>query len=110
MATHQLVTAEELERMGSRNGDYELVRGDLVPDLAVEVRSPDDAPGELSAKAHEYLDAGARLGWVVDPPAHTVRVHEPGRTPRVLGMDAALDGSEVLPGFTLPLAELFGEE
>lgn len=51
-----------------------------------------------------------RLVWIVDPASQTVRVHEPGREPRVLALGAVLDGGEVLPGFALPLAELFGEE
>jgi len=181
MAIRQLVTAEELERLGTLDQDYELVRGELVPvsppgpiqghlairiggaldafvrprqlgtvyvetgyilarapdtvrgpdvsflsreraaalgrrgfvphapDLAVEIRSPDQTLAELTAKLQEYLDAGARLAWLVDPPSQTVRVHEPQRAPRVLAIGDVLDGGEVLPGFGLPVAELFAE-
>ena len=82
----------------------------LAPDLAVEIRSPDDTLAELSAKAQEYLDAGARLVWVVDPPSQTVWIQEPRREPRLVSVGAVLDGGEVLPGFALALAELFTEE
>jgi hypothetical protein len=47
---------------------------------------------------------------LVDPLSQTVQVHEPGRPARVVSLGAVLDGGEVLPGFTLPLAELFTDE
>lgn len=81
-----------------------------APDVAVEVRSSDKTFAELQAKAAEYLDAGTRLVWLVDPPSQTVHVHEPDRPPRVLAIGDVLDGGDVLPGFTLPLADLFAEE
>jgi Uma2 family endonuclease len=77
------------------------------PDLAVEVRSPDDRLAALSAKAGDYLKAGASLMWIVDPSTRRVHVHQPARSPRVLQEDAALDGAGLLPGFSLPLAEVF---
>lgn len=96
----------------ARRGEVPNRRGfvPVAPDLAVEIRSPDGTLTELSAKVQEYLDAGARLVWVVDPPSQTVQVHESERDPRVVTMGAALDGGEVLPRFALPLAELFSSE
>lgn len=80
-----------------------------TPDLAVEIVSQDRTIAELTTKAREYLEAGSLLVWVVDPPTHTVRIHQPGRPVVTLSRDDTLDGGEVLPGFTLPLSRLFAE-
>lgn len=89
--------------------NYPPHRGFFVgaPDLAVEVRSPDDSIRELLAKADEYLAAGAELVWIVDPDDATVRVLRPGSEPVTLGVRDILDGGATVPGFSLPLAELF---
>jgi Uma2 family endonuclease len=80
-----------------------------APDLAVEIVSQDKTITQLTAKAREYLKAGTLLVWVVDPPTRSVRVHQPGRRVATLSMDGILDGGTVLPGFTLPLAQLFSD-
>ena len=183
MATHHLVTADELGRMGHQDFGYELVRGELVPvsppgeeqgrlathiaarlfdfvvarqlgtvyvetgyvlsrnpdtvrgpdvsflsaersaavrgrvgfvpfapDLAVEIRSPSNTLAEVSAKAQEYLDAGARLVWVVDPVSQALWIHQAGREPAPVSKGSWLEGGAVLPGFDLSLAELFAAE
>ncbi len=79
-----------------------------APDLAVEVVSPDDRPGEVKEKVDEWLGAGTRAVWVVDPETRTVAVHEPGRAARVIGEDGILRGGRVLRGFELPVREIFG--
>ncbi len=79
----------------------------IAPDLAVEVLSPGNTRAEIALKVEIYLAAGVRLVWVVDPEARTVAVHAPGRAPRMLGEGDALDGEDVLPGYRLPLADLF---
>ena len=82
----------------------------IPPDLAVEVNSPNDRPGEVLAKVGWWLEHGVRLVWVVDPETRTVAVY-PGDAaagvPRVLGRADTLDGGNVLPGFVLPLTEVF---
>jgi Uma2 family endonuclease len=78
-----------------------------APDLAVEVLSPDDRPGYVREKVAEWLEAGARAVWVVDPDARTVTVHEPRRKPRQLAEADTLQGGSVLPGFELPVAAVF---
>lgn len=86
------------------------VRGfaELAPDLVAEVVSPNDRPGEVTEKALMWLDKGVRLVWVVDPDERVAWVYLPGRPVRLLrGDDAALDGHDVLPGFRLPLADLW---
>jgi Uma2 family endonuclease len=79
----------------------------LAPDLVVEVLSPTDRAHDVHDKIHEYLEAGVRLVWLVDPRARRVTVCLPDRTTRTLGASDVLDGGDVLPGFQLTLADLF---
>lgn len=81
----------------------------LAPDLVAEVASPDQYRPEMIAKARVYLDAGVRLVWIAWPAAQAVDVWRPGSDAPVstLSMGGALDGLDVLPGFSYPLAELF---
>ncbi|QDU23147.1 Uma2 family endonuclease [Urbifossiella limnaea] len=79
---------------------------DIVPDLCVEVVSPTDRAGDLNNKIEEYLEAGVRQVWVVYPETAVVDVYEPSSAARRLTRADTLDGGTVLPGFTLPLAEL----
>ena len=80
---------------------------DGAPDLAVEVLSPGDSRRETAAKVSAWLSAGARVVWVADPRDASVTVHEPGRPARRLGASDVLDGAPLLPGFQLPVADLF---
>lgn len=79
----------------------------LAPDLAVEVVSPSDRANDVTEKVREYLDAGVRLIWVVHPEQRMVTVFTPDHTARLLYEDDTLDGGDVLPGFSIPVAELF---
>ena len=84
----------------------------FAPDLAVEVASPDQKPDDMAAKARTYLDGGARLVWVVWPGWQRVDVWRSGRTvgpSAVLTIDDMLDGEDVLPGFTYPVASVFAD-
>ena len=78
----------------------------LAPDLVVEVRSPGDRAGELLAKVADWLSAGTRLVWVVDPERRVARVyrHDGGET--IVAEGGTLDGEDVLPGFSCPLASI----
>lgn len=82
---------------------------DVVPDLAVEVVCPKDLAGYLNQKVMDYLAAGVRLVWVVYPRLQLVHVYESFTSLRVLERADTLDGGTVLPGFRLPLTELFPE-
>jgi Uma2 family endonuclease len=86
--------------------DPESVFFEGAPDLAVEVLSPGDRTAEILAQVAEYLAAGARLVWVVDPEAGALTVFRPTGAPTVLGLDDVVDGEDVLPGFARPLREL----
>lgn len=80
---------------------------ELAPDLALEVVSPSNTVSAMQRKALEYLDAGTRLVWVVDPAERTVTVHRSRDDIRIVSGAEALDGEDVLPGFRLPLGKLF---
>ncbi|HEX9895616.1 MAG TPA: Uma2 family endonuclease [Gemmatimonadales bacterium] len=80
-----------------------------APDLAVEILSAPDRPAEVEEKVADYLGAGTRLVWVVDPRRRRVIVHRGANVPRVLGAGDVLDGEEVVPGFRLPIEVLFGD-
>ena len=78
-----------------------------APDLAVEVLSPSSRWSEVEEKIADYFGAGARLVWVVDPAERGAIVRYPDRPPRVVAPGESLDGEDVVPGFTLALAEVF---
>ena len=81
---------------------------DLAPDLAVEVLSKTNTPGEMERKLREYFLAGVRLVWMIDPAKRQAEIYtSPDVAVATLDETQALDGGEVLPGFTLPLAGLF---
>ena len=82
---------------------------ELVPNLAVEILSASNTPGEMLAKRHDYFGAGVELVWEIDPVARTAAVYTAPLGPMMLGAGDVLDGGTVLPGFALPLADLFGE-
>jgi Uma2 family endonuclease len=85
----------------------------FAPDLAVEVVSPGNAKEEISMKIEAYLRYGTRLVWIVYPKQQKIHVYRPNAATgeaslKFLYLDDTLDGEDVLPGFKLPLRELFG--
>lgn len=80
----------------------------LAPDLVVEVASPSQSRSELAEKARLWLAVGVRLVWVLWPLVEKVDVWSAGAVePHILGSVDSLDGMDVVPGFTLPVASLF---
>jgi Uma2 family endonuclease len=79
----------------------------VAPDLAVEVVSPSDSARQMRRKANQYLTAGTRLVWVIYPEDREVDVYQPGHDPRTFKTGEALDGGDVLPGFSLPVKDIF---
>ncbi len=78
-----------------------------APDLAVEVVSPNDMADDVHDKVHEYLEMGTRLVWVLWPKTQTVTVHTADERSRELDSEDELDGSNVLPGFSVRVGKLF---
>src|SRR5262249_50687684 len=81
----------------------------LAPDLVLETRSPSDTRRMVEDKVKQWLEAGVRMVWTLDPKARTLTIHRPGEQPGVLGEDAPLTGEDLLPGLELPLHRVFGE-
>lgn len=79
----------------------------VAPDLVAEILSPDDRPGEMLAKIGEWLDAGVRLVWVIDPARAEAHVHRADGSLSVIHAGGVLDGEDVLPGFRCPLSDVF---
>ncbi|HET6576507.1 MAG TPA: Uma2 family endonuclease [Fimbriiglobus sp.] len=80
---------------------------ETIPELVVEVRSKNDTGPEVEAKVREYLAAGVELVWVADPDARTVTAHRPNQPAQVYAAADTLTADPVIPGFAVPVAELF---
>jgi Uma2 family endonuclease len=79
----------------------------LAPDLAVEVISKGNTPGEMLRKLRDYFQAGVRLVWYLDPRTRTMEVYTSTEQCTVVHEGDVLHGGDVLPGFEMPLKELF---
>jgi Uma2 family endonuclease len=80
---------------------------EVVPDLIVEVASPNDKAEDLLSKTMEYLEAGARLIWIVYPALRITYAYESPDALRRFKIGEDLDGGSVLPDFRVPMASLF---
>lgn len=80
-----------------------------MPDLAIEIQSPDDDSKQMREKAEYYLSNGSRMVWLIFTRKHSrrIEVYRPGQPMQTLHMDDTLDGSEVLPGFSVTVKALF---
>ena len=76
----------------------------IAPDFVIELRSATDELESLREKMGEYLDAGVRLGWLINPQQQQVEIYRQGRQVEVQNLPAELSGEVVLPGFTLSIA------
>lgn len=79
----------------------------LAPDLVVEIISPSETARLIAEKISDYLQAGTRMLWIVYPEQRQVQEYRQDGAFRIYRQDSALDGQDVLPGFSYPLAELF---
>ena len=79
----------------------------ICPDFVVELKSPSDSLSSLRAKMEEYIQNGARLGWLIDPDRRRVYVYRPNREVDVLQDAASVSADPELPGFALQLAEIW---
>ena len=81
--------------------------GKIAPDLVVEVISPNDRAVDVSIKVQDFLAAGVRLVWVVNPYSRDVQVYRANRPWSFLQASDTLDGEDVLPGFQCQIEALF---
>ncbi len=72
----------------------------------MEILSPGDRPGEVLAKVADWLSGGSELVWVIDPERSLIRVYRHDGTEATISQGGELDGENVLPGFTCPLASI----
>ena len=79
----------------------------IFPDFGVELRSRSDELADVRKKMQEYMENGARLGWLIDPQEQRVYIYRPGQAVEVLDDPETVSGETVLPGFTLELGGIF---
>lgn len=83
----------------------------IAPDFVIELVSPSDLKNQryedLQAKMQEYIDNGARLGWLIEPSAKIVEIYRPQRSVEILNQPKTLSGEDILSGFTLNLTDIF---
>jgi Uma2 family endonuclease len=96
------VSAARIAAAGEPSGYYE-----GAPDLVVEVLSPNDTVFDVEEKTNDWLTLGCRMVVLVNDRRRTVTVHRPGVPPRTLHEDEVFDGEDVVPGFRLPLKQVF---
>jgi Uma2 family endonuclease len=80
-----------------------------MPDLAVEIKSPTDTVRRMREKAAYYLEHGVRLVWLIYPAHRVIEVYQPDADIEFLTMSDTLTGGDVLPGFAIPVAEIFAD-
>ena len=79
----------------------------FAPDVAIEVVSASNTPGELARKAGEYFANGTRAMWIADPGSRTVAIHRSGAAEQVFGVGDILSGEPEIPGFSCPVVDIF---
>lgn len=79
----------------------------LCPDFVVELMSPSDRLKDVQEKMREYIENGARLGWLINPKEKEVHVYRPNAEPEILKKPQIVSGVDVLPGFELDLTEIW---
>ena len=79
----------------------------LCPDFVIELRSPSDPLAPIEAKMHEYIENGARLGWLIDPVERKVHVYSPTGRVDISDKPDDVAGGAILPGFILDLKPIW---
>ncbi len=78
-----------------------------VPPTVVELMSPSDTLEKTRAKIQEYMDNGARLGWLINRKQQQIEIYRPNQEVEILESPQTLSGEDVLPGFVLDLSEIW---
>ena len=95
------------ERAASASDSDDEIYWPFAPDLAVEVVSPGDRPGEVKVKVHDWLDAGTRMVIVIEPRKQHVTVYRSRTEITELTISDELTGGDVVPGWAMPVSALF---
>ena len=96
-----------LDRWESLGKDEQQRFGHTFPNFVIELRSPSDRLSDIQAKMVEYIQNGARLGWLVDPQLRQVHIYRPGQQVELLEAPESVSGESVLPGFVLDLTKIW---
>ena len=86
--------------------DEQYRTGQVCPDFVAEIRSASNTLAYLQRKMEQYIAAGVRLGWLIDPRNRRVTIYRPGQEPELLDDPAILYGEAVMPGFAFRVGEL----
>ncbi len=95
------------ERITEKRPSFAAFEG--APDLAIEIISPTDIWFEIVQKLDEYFSSGCRLVWLISSADQRVQVYRHDQRSQILELGDLLDGEEVVPGFSMPVADLFAE-
>jgi Uma2 family endonuclease len=98
------VSIERWEALTSEEKDKFLP---LCPDFVIELRSPSDSLPTLRSKMEEYINNGARLGWLIDPKRRVIEIYRPDREVEILTSPSTVSGEDILPGFVLDLTQIW---
>ena len=101
------ISKERLIALGVKRSSKKFFPG--APDLAVEILSPHNTPAEMPSRLQDFFASGTRITWIINPDDHSVEVCHSPTARQLLGLGAELTGDDLLPGFQLPIAELFEE-
>ncbi len=98
------------DRWHSLNTEQKRKFPPLCPDFVIELRSETGSIKTLQLKMQEYIDNGAKLGWLIDPKTQKVEIYRPKKQVEIIQNPATfLSGEDVLPGFVLNLSSIFRE-
>ena len=96
------ISNANLEKHGYPQGFFP-----VAPDIAIEVVSPNNNSEEMMEKVNLYLKNGSLMVWIIYPQTRVVTVYRQNNVVSLLRENDTLEGENVLPGFSLPVAELF---
>jgi Uma2 family endonuclease len=96
------------DRWEALNAEEKKKFAPIVPDFVLELRSEGQNMGELREKMGEYMGAGCRLGWLIDPSLQCTYVYDEHGSVQTVPFSETLDGGEVMPGLLVRWAEVLG--
>ncbi len=98
----------QLERWNALTPEQREKFPPIAPDFVLELMSPSDTLSVVQAKMQEYMDAGVKLGWLINRKTGRIEIYRQGQTKEVLEFPTSLSGEEILPGFVLDLQIVWG--